>query len=86
MEPVLDAVGLGSLPKPVKIQPAPTRDTAADALAAAQAEQTKRRSWATDSSSPQLTQTGGVPNGAENIGSRQLQPAPIDQLVRNLRV
>jgi hypothetical protein len=61
MEPVLNAIGLGSSPKPVKIEPAPTRDTAADALAAAQAEQDKRRSWETNSpGSTQLTSTGGV--------------------------
>lgn len=61
MEPVLNAVGLGSAKQPsVKVEPPPTRDTAAEALAATEAEDKKRRSWQSGTSSQQLTPAGGV--------------------------
>lgn len=49
---------------------APTRDVAADALAASQSEDKKRRAWQTGAASTQLTTTGGVPT--ELSGSRTL--------------
>lgn len=51
----------GTTSKPQKaVEPPPTRDTAAEAIAAAEAEDKKRRSWSNGSGSTQLTPTGGV--------------------------
>lgn len=55
---------------PMHIQPPPTRDTAADAIAAAEAEQRKRRAWQKGIGSNQLTATGGVTT--ELTGTRML--------------
>lgn len=53
-------LGLGGSSQKVEAEPAPTRDAAADAIAATKAEQDKRRSWDTNSGSNQLTPVGGV--------------------------
>lgn len=68
---VADMFGGSSQAQPAPV--APTRDTAADALAASEAEDKKRRAWQTGAASTQLTTTGGVPN--ELTGSRTLTSA-----------
>lgn len=71
MEPVLSAIGLGSSkPQSSKVAPAPTRDAAADSLAATEAEDKKRRAWQTGASSTQLTPAGGV--ASDMTGTRML--------------
>lgn len=60
----------GGEQQPIHVEPPPTRDSAADAIAAAEAEEKKRRAWQTGASSNQLTSTGGV--GTELTGSRSL--------------
>jgi hypothetical protein len=60
----------GGQPKPAQVEPPPTRDSAADAVAAAEAEDKKRRAWQQGVSSNQLTATGGVTT--ELSGSRML--------------
>lgn len=60
----------GGKPKAVATEAAPTRDTAADALAATQAEEDKRHSWQDNSSSQQLAPTGGV--SSDLTGTRML--------------
>ncbi|HVY97883.1 MAG TPA: hypothetical protein VHA35_00175 [Dongiaceae bacterium] len=57
-------------PKPIHVEPPPTRDSAADAIAAAEAEQKKRRAWQQGVGSNQMTATGGVTT--ELTGSRML--------------
>lgn len=71
MEPVLNAIGLGgSKQSAPKVGPAPTVNTAADAVAAADAEDKKRRAWQTGTSSTQLTPVGGV--SSDLTGTRML--------------
>lgn len=53
-----------------KVGPAPTVNTAADAIAAADAEDKKRRSWQAGASSTQLTPVGGV--SSDLTGTRML--------------
>jgi hypothetical protein len=60
----------GEQPRPIQVEPPPTRDSAADAIAAREAEEKKRRAWQQGSSSSQLTSTGGVDN--ELTGTRML--------------
>lgn len=71
MEPVAQALGIGSQKQEKPVAPPPTRDDAAIALAATQAEEQKRRGWSTNSSaSNQLTPVGGV--SSDMTGTRML--------------
>lgn|SRR5690349_12175731 len=60
----------GGQQKSVQVEPPPTRDSAADAVASAEAEDKKRRAWQQGVGSNQLTATGGVTT--ELTGSRML--------------
>jgi len=60
----------GEQAQPIHVEPPPTRDSAADAIAAAEAEDKKRRAWQQGVASNQLTATGGVTT--ELTGSRML--------------
>jgi len=60
----------GEQAKPIHVEPPPSRDSAADAIVASEAEQKKRRAWQQGVGSNQMTTTGGVTT--ELAGSRML--------------